>query len=75
MAEESYSTEILFTPAWHWKHSCLLGDIKGEIGYIDDYGLVQLIGKKDPDLSKNIKESRVDGPTKSITANKGMGVL
>ena len=65
---DSYSTEILFTPAWHWKLSSFLGDLKGEWGYIDDYGLVQLIGKKDPDLNKNHIESRTDGATKSITA-------
>ena len=75
MSNEVFTNEVLFTPAWHWKLSCLLGDLKGEICYIDSYGLVHLIGKKDPDLSKFEKESRTDGPVKSITANKSMGIL
>ena len=72
---ESYVTETLFTPAWHWKLSSILGDLKGEIGYIDEYGLVHLIGKKDPDLSEYQRESRIDGPVKSITANNSLGLL
>ena len=74
-SEGSYVTETLFTPAWHWKFSSLLGDFKGEIGYIDEYGLVHLIGKKDPDLSEYERASRIDGPVKSITANNSLGLL
>lgn len=75
MEDKSFVTETLFTPAWHWKLSSIFGDLKGEIGYIDDYGLVHLIGKKDPDLSKYEKESLTHGPVKSITANKNLAVL
>lgn len=72
---ESYSTEIFFTPNWHWKNSSMLGDLKGELAYINEFGLVELIGKKDPDLNKNYIESRTDGATKCITAKKSSGIL
>lgn len=72
---ENFSTEIFFTPAWHWSLSSFFGDLKGEVGYIDEYGLVHLLGKKDPDITKNHVVSRTDGPVKCITANKSMGIL
>ena len=72
---DAFPYEKLFTPAWHWKFSRLLGDIKDEIGYIDDNGLVQLLGEKDPDLTKYDLESKTNGPVTSITAKKGMGAL
>lgn len=73
--EKYYDVETFFTPAWHWKISKILGDITGEIGYIDENGLVHLLGKKNPDLSEYEVSSKIQGPVKSITANKGNGVL
>lgn len=72
---EVFSTEIFFTPDWHWALSPFFGDLKGEMGYITEYGTVHLLGKKDPDISKYSVESKTNGPTKSITANKSLGGL
>lgn len=68
MIEKTHSTEILFTPDWHPSLSRLLGDIKGEIGYITEYGTVRLIGKRKIEIGKYEVESKIDGPVKSITA-------
>jgi hypothetical protein len=70
-----YSTEILFTPEWHWWFSTYMGDLKGELGYIDDYNMVHLISKRAPEVSKFEKESDIKGPTTSLTAKKGIGSL
>lgn len=75
MTEKNTTVEILFTPDWHHSLSVLLGDLKGEIGYITEFGTVHLLGKKNPEISKYQTESRTDGPTKSITANKSLGLL
>jgi hypothetical protein len=76
MSQEKISNvEVLFTPDWHYSLSAFLGDLKGEIGYITEYGTVHLLGLKDPDLSKFASESKTAGPTRSITANKTLGLL
>lgn len=75
MNEKNNSVEILFTPDWHHSLSAFLGDLKGEIGYITEHGTVHLLGKKNPELSKYASESKINGPTKSITANKTLGIL
>ena len=75
MYEKLYPVEVMFTPDWHPSLSPILGDFKGEIGYITEYGTVHLIGKKDTEITKNQISSRTDGATKSITATKSAGFL
>lgn len=75
MKNDNHVAEVLFTPDWHYSLSPFLGDLKGEIGYITEYGTVHLLGKKNPDVSQYQTKSKTNGPTKSITANKSSGVL
>lgn len=75
MADDNFISEVLFTPDWHWALSAFLGDLKGEIGYITEYGTVHLLGKKNPDLSQYSTKTKINGPTKSITANKAFGAF
>jgi len=72
---QNTNVEILFTPDWHPNLSCFLGDLKDEIGYVTEYGTIHLLGKKNPEVSKYQVESKTNGATKSITANKTMGLL
>lgn len=72
---ENFAVETLFTPNWHYRLSRFLGDLKGEIGYITDFGTVELIGKRQLDISKDETESKTDGPTKCITACKPGSIL
>lgn len=72
---QNFSTETVFTPDWHHKFSRFLGDLKGEIGYVTEFGTVHLIGKRHVDISKDETESRTDGPTKCITACKPGSIL
>jgi hypothetical protein len=74
-AEKLYPVEILFTPDWHPNLSRFLGDLKGEIGVITEFGTIHLLSKRKIEISKYETESQTNGPTKSITANKGMGIL
>jgi hypothetical protein len=73
--EKITNVEVLLTPDWHYNLSAFLGDLKGEIGYITEYGTVHLLGKKNPDLSAFSSESKINGPTRSITANKTLGLI
>jgi hypothetical protein len=71
----NFATEVMYTPDWPASMSTILGDLKGEIGYITEYGTVHLIGKRDIEVSKNQIESKTDGPTTCITACKSVSVL
>ena len=75
MAEELKTTqvEILLKPDWHHFLSCIMGDIKGEIGCITEFGTVHLLGKNNPDIPESATRSKINGPTTSITACKSLG--
>lgn len=73
--DKIYPTEVTFTPDWHPELSCLLGDIRGEVGYITDYGTIHLLGKRKPEISEFKYKSNTDGATTSITACKTGGIL
>lgn len=75
MATKNESVEVLFTPDWHYRLSCFLGELKGEIGYITEYGTVHLLGKKNPEVSRDATSSKINGPTRCITACKSMAGL
>ena len=73
--KDTKNVEILFTPDWHPNLSPLMGDFVGEVGYITEVGTVRLIGKQKIELTKYQVESNINGPVKSITAEKSMGIL
>lgn len=77
MAEtkDTRNVDILFTPDWHPNLSPLLGDLIGEYGYITEVGTVKVIGKPKVEITKYQSETKINGPVKSITAEKSLGIL
>lgn len=79
MAEETESKKanVLFRPNWHPNLSPLLGDIKGQYAYINQYGMVELIGPlyENPNISAYATKSDTNGPVRSITATGTLGSL
>lgn len=78
MTEKTESKlEVWFRPDWHPNLNSILGEIKSEYGYVTDQGTIRLLGpyNQDPDISRFASESQIEGPTISLTANAGLGVL
>jgi len=66
---------IYHRPDWHPNLSQILGEIKGEKGYVTEMGTIRLLGPihENPDLSEGRMQSEIVGPTQMLTAESSLG--
>ncbi len=64
---------ISFRPNWHPKLQAILGDIRGQVGYITRFNTVELIGPlhENPQISSTTYETEDRGPTLLFSAEGG----
>lgn len=65
-----------FRADWHPKLQAILGDIRGQIGYITLAGTIHLLGPlyENPNIETSTYETEDHGPTLLFTAEGGIGI-
>lgn len=64
---------IFHRPNWHPKLQTILGDIRGQIGYVTRFGTIELLGPlwDSPRILSTTYDTEDRGPTLIFTADSG----
>jgi len=57
--------KVYFRPNWHPKLQQILGSVIGSYGYINQYGMIELLGPiwDNPNISSQTLKPEINGPT------------
>ena len=72
MTKKEEKIQIYHKPDWHPALMSILGDIRGQYGYVTDVGTIALLGpepKKKAKISETSNDTTIKGPLLSLSAN------
>ncbi len=70
---KSDQISIFHKPNWHPKLQSILGDIKGQYGYVTRFGTIELLGPlwDNPNITSTNYDTQDNGPTLLFSAGSG----